>query len=99
MPFVLMVRGKGKQQQYKTFEAPSDSQLAIYLKDQEQKIKEENDSVKRLTLNITERLEEEDYQESLLQSQRSPASSKIRIQKAPKFKHPKGAPDVDAIFH
>ncbi|XP_058812467.1 regulator of nonsense transcripts 2 [Topomyia yanbarensis] len=99
VPFVLMVRGKGKQQQYKSFEAPSDSQLAIYLKDQEQKIKEENDSVKRLTLNITERLEEEDYQESLLQSQRSPASNKIRIQKAPKFKHPKGAPDVDAIFH
>ncbi|XP_058442844.1 regulator of nonsense transcripts 2 [Malaya genurostris] len=99
VPFVLMVRGKGKQQQYKSFEAPSNSQLAIYLKDQEQKIKEENDSVKRLTLNITERLEEEDYQESLLQSQRSPASSKIRIQKAPKFKHPKGVPDVDAIFH
>lgn len=99
VPFVLMVRGKGKQQQYKTFEAPSDSQLAIYLKDQEQKIKEENDSVKRLTLNITERLEEEDYQESLLQSQRSPASNKIRIAKPPKFKHPKGAPDVDAIFH
>ncbi|EAT37393.1 AAEL010598-PA [Aedes aegypti] len=99
VPFVLMVRGKGKQQQYKSFEAPSDSQLAIYVKDQEQKIKEENDSVKRLTLNITERLEEEDYQESLLQSQRSPASTKIRIQKPPKFKHPKGVPDVDAIFH
>ncbi|XP_001660932.2 regulator of nonsense transcripts 2 [Aedes aegypti] len=99
VPFVLMVRGKGKQQQYKSFEAPSDSQLAIYVKDQEQKMKEENDSVKRLTLNITERLEEEDYQESLLQSQRSPASTKIRIQKPPKFKHPKGVPDVDAIFH
>ncbi|XP_055586086.1 regulator of nonsense transcripts 2 [Uranotaenia lowii] len=99
VPFVLMVRGKGKQQQYKTFEAPSTSQLAIYLKDQEQKQKEENDSVKRLTLNITERLEEEDYQESLLASQRSPASNRIRIQKPPKFKHPKGAPDVDAIFH
>ncbi|XP_055634102.1 regulator of nonsense transcripts 2-like [Toxorhynchites rutilus septentrionalis] len=94
-----MVRGKGKQQQYKSFEAPSDSQLAVYLKDQEQKMKEENDNVKRLTLNITERLEEEDYQESLLQSQRSPAIYKMRIQKPPKFKHPKGAPDVDAIFH
>ncbi|XP_055529686.1 regulator of nonsense transcripts 2 [Wyeomyia smithii] len=99
VPFMLMVRGKGKQQQYKSFEAPSDSQLAIYLKDQEQKIKEEHDSVKRLTLNITERLEEEDYQESLLQSQRPPASNKVRLQKPPKFKHPKGAPDVDAIFH
>ncbi|XP_055634093.1 regulator of nonsense transcripts 2 [Toxorhynchites rutilus septentrionalis] len=99
VPFVLMVRGKGKQQQYKSFEAPSDSQLAVYLKDQEQKMKEENDNVKRLTLNITERLEEEDYQESLLQSQRSPAIYKMRIQKPPKFKHPKGAPDVDAIFH
>ena len=98
VPFVLMIRGKGKQQ-YKSFEAPSDSQLAINLKFQEQKLKEEHDKVKRLTLNITERIEEEDYQESLLQSQRSPAASRVRQAKPQKFNHPKGVPDVDAIFH
>lgn len=101
VPFVLMLRGtgKGNKQQLRTFSAPTDSALAINLRLQEQKIREENEKVKRLTLNITERIEEEDYQISLLQSQRSPAES--RGQKQPKqqrYKHQKGAPDADLIF-
>lgn len=100
VPFVLMVRGsKGGKQQFKTFAASTDSQLAINLRLQEQKIREENEKVKRLTLNITERIEEEDYQESLLQ--RSPAQSRQNQQKAQKqqkYKHQKGAPDADLIF-
>lgn len=65
VPFVLMVRsGKGGKQQFKQFVAPSDSQLAINLKLQEEKTREEKERVKRLTLNITERIEEEDYQVS-----------------------------------
>lgn len=95
VPFVLMVRNtKSGKQQFKNFNAPLDSELAVNLKLQEQKIKEENERVKRLTLNITERLEEEDYQESL---QKSPAFSK-----RPKFKpykHQFGVPDTDNIFH
>lgn len=98
--FVLMLRGsRGSKQQFKTFNAPSDSQLAVNLKLQEQKIKEENEKVKRLTLNITERIEEEDYQESLLQAQRSPAPNKhTKANKPHKYKHQKGAPDADLIF-
>lgn len=93
-----MVRApKGGKQQFRTFAAPSDSQLAVNLKLQEQKIKEENERVKRLTLNITERIEEEDYQESLLP--RSPATSRTRPQKVQKFKHQRGAPDPDLIFN
>lgn len=96
VPFVLMVRNnKSGKQQFKNFVAPSTSELAVNLKLQEQKIKEENERVKRLTLNITERLEEEDYQESL--QQKSPAFSK-----RPKFKpykHQFGVPDTDNIFH
>uniref|UniRef100_U5EXL6 Putative nonsense-mediated mrna decay 2 protein n=1 Tax=Corethrella appendiculata TaxID=1370023 RepID=U5EXL6_9DIPT len=111
VPFMLMIRSRSGKQQYKTFEAPSDSQLAVNLKLQEQKIKEENDRVKRLTLNITERIEEEDYQESLLQLQRSPATNRNKQQyqhqqqqlqqqqRQQKPKHNKGVPDVDAIFH
>ncbi|CRL04165.1 CLUMA_CG017276, isoform A [Clunio marinus] len=95
VPFVLMVRNtKSGKQQFKNFVAPSDSELAVNLKMQELKIKEENERVKRLTLNITERLEEEDYQESL---QKSPA-----FNKRPKFKpykHQFGVPDTDNIFH
>jgi regulator of nonsense transcripts 2 len=91
VPFVLMCRGSGKggKQQFKTFQAPIDSQLAVNLKLQEQKIREENENVKRLTLNITERFEEEAYQESLL-SQRTEAINRPRPPKQPKFKHQKG---------
>lgn len=109
IPFVLMLRSsKGGKQQFKTFKAPSDSQLAINLKLQEQKIREENERVKRLTLNITERIEEEDYQESLLQSQKSQQQGRFSKQqhqqqqhqtKQQKFKHQKGAPDADLIFN
>lgn len=100
VPFVLMLRGsKGGKQQFKTFAAPTDSALAINLRLQEQKIREENEKVKRLTLNITERIEEEDYQISLMQSQRSPAENRSQKQsKQQKYKHQKGAPDADLIF-
>ncbi|KAJ8931717.1 hypothetical protein NQ314_015335 [Rhamnusium bicolor] len=67
--FVLMVR-KGNKQQYKQFEADVDSELAQNLRDQEQAQKEEKEKVKRLTLNITERFEEEDYQEMMQQQSR-----------------------------
>ncbi|XP_055843664.1 regulator of nonsense transcripts 2 [Episyrphus balteatus] len=99
VPFVLMVRGGKGKQQFKTFVAPSDSHLAINLKLQEQKIREENEKVKRLTLNITERIEEEDYQESLLQSQKNQSQNYYQRQNRPKFKHQKGAPDADLIFN
>lgn len=46
--FVLMTRGgKAGKQQLKAFSAPADSQLAVNLKLQEQKIREEHESVKR----------------------------------------------------
>lgn len=100
IPFVLMVRGgKGGKQQFKQFVAPSDSQLAINLKLQEEKIREEKEKVKRLTLNITDRIEEEDYQESLMQSQRGNPPNLYGRPNKPKFKHQKGAPDADLIFH
>ena len=77
VPFVLMMRSsKGNKQTFKTFNAPTDSALAVNLRVQEQKIREENEKVKRLTLNITERIEEEDYQISLMQSQRMPAETR-----------------------
>lgn len=100
VPFVLMLRGaKGGKQQFKTFAASNDSTLAVNLRLQEQKIREENEKVKRLTLNITDRIEEEDYQESLLQ--RSPGQSRQsqqKVSKQQKYKHQKGAPDADKIF-
>lgn len=46
--FVLMTRGgKAGKQQFRAFSAPADSQLAVNLKLQEQKMREEHESVKR----------------------------------------------------
>lgn len=94
MGFVLMLR-KGNKQQYKTFEADINSELAQNVRDQEQAQREEKEKVKRLTLNITERLEEEDYQE-MTQQQRLVTQNLNRERK--KYQHPKGAPDADLIF-
>ncbi|KAJ8919747.1 hypothetical protein NQ315_006276 [Exocentrus adspersus] len=93
--FVLMVR-KGNKQQYKQFEADIDSELAQNLRDQELAQKEEKEKVKRLTLNITERFEEEDYQE-MIQQQNRPVTQNLNRERK-KYQHPKGAPDADLIF-
>lgn len=94
MGFVLMVR-KGNKQQYKTFEADINSELAQNVRDQEQAQREEKLRVKRLTLNITERLEEEDYQE--MNQQQKPVTQNLNRERK-KYQHPKGAPDADLIF-
>ncbi|KAG8238804.1 hypothetical protein J437_LFUL018534 [Ladona fulva] len=64
--FVLMVR-KGNKQLYKNLDVPFDSQLAMNLKNREEAEREEKERVKRLTLDINERLEEEDYLEMIAQ--------------------------------
>lgn len=95
VPFVLMVRNtKSGKQQFKNFVAPLDSELAVNLKLQEQKIKEENEKVKQLTLQRSERLEEEEFQQELQQKQAA-------FNKRPKFKpykHQFGVPDTETIF-
>lgn len=90
-----MVR-KGNKQQYKAFQADKNSELAQNLRDQEIAQREEKERVKRLTLNITERLEEEDYQE-LVQQQNRPVTQNYNRERK-KYQHPKGAPDADLIF-
>ncbi|KAK9720823.1 MIF4G domain [Popillia japonica] len=58
--------------------------------------REEKQRVKRLTLNITERFEEEDYQE-MMQTQQRPVTQNLNRERK-KYQHPKGAPDADLIF-
>lgn len=92
LQFMLMVRNtKSGKHQFKNFLTDNESELAKNLKMREEKIRQENERVKQLTLNITERMEETDYQESL---QARPAS----FNKRPKFKpikHQKGVPTID----
>lgn len=59
--FVLMMR-KGNKQSYKNLNVPVTSELALNLKEQEMAERMEKEKVKKLTLDINERLEEEDYQ-------------------------------------
>ncbi|XP_014219382.1 regulator of nonsense transcripts 2 [Copidosoma floridanum] len=94
--FVLMLR-KGNKQQYKNLAVPVSSELAMNLRNREQEQKEEKERVKRLTLNITERQEEEDYQEAINQGTR-PVTVNLNRERRQKYNHPKGAPDADLIF-
>ncbi|XP_063230825.1 regulator of nonsense transcripts 2-like [Bacillus rossius redtenbacheri] len=94
--FVLMVR-KGHKQQYKSLAVPVTSELALNLRDREEAERAEKERVKRLTLDINERLEEEDYQEMMQQLQR-PAVVNLNRERRHKYQHPKGAPDADLIF-
>ncbi|XP_035737800.1 regulator of nonsense transcripts 2-like [Vespa mandarinia] len=96
MDFILMLR-KGNKQQYKNLAVPVSSELAMNLRNREQEQKEEKERVKRLTLNITERQEEEDYQETINQGTR-PVTVNLNRERRQKYNHPKGAPDADLIF-
>lgn len=60
--FVLMTRGgKAGKQQLKAFSAPADSQLAVNLKLQEQKRREEHENVKRYVQRNDKEGKERDY--------------------------------------
>lgn len=59
--FILMLR-KGNKHSYKSLNVPVMSELAMNLKEHEKAERMEKEKVKRLTLDINERLEEEDYQ-------------------------------------
>ncbi|RZF42335.1 hypothetical protein LSTR_LSTR004143 [Laodelphax striatellus] len=94
--FVLMLK-KGNKQQYKTLAVPVDSEMAVNLRSQEKAKKVEMEKVKRLTLDINDRLEEEDYQDQMFQIQK-PVTVNLNRERKHKYQHPKGAPDADLIF-
>ncbi|GAB6029878.1 Regulator of nonsense transcripts upf2, variant 2 [Chamberlinius hualienensis] len=96
MHFILMTR-KGNKQQYRNLEVPVSSELALNLRDREEAERVEKERVKRLTLDINERQEEEDYQEMLVSQQR-PVMMNLNRERRQKYQHPKGAPDADLIF-
>ncbi|XP_071961519.1 regulator of nonsense transcripts 2-like [Antedon mediterranea] len=98
--FTLVVR-KGNKQQFKGFEVPLTSHLVANLKNREQAELAEKQRVKQITLDITERQEEEEYQETMSQITRlsTVAVATPTRDRKPRFYHPKGAPDSDQIFN
>lgn len=95
--FVVLLR-KGNKQQYKNLEIPLDSDLAKNLKSQEKAERVEMEKVKRLTLDINERLEEEDYQDQIQSYTQKQLPSASAREKKKKYQHQKGVPDADLIF-
>lgn len=95
--FVVLLR-KGNKQQYKNLEIPLDSDLAKNLKSQEKAERVEMEKVKRLTLDINERLEEEDYQDQIQAYTQKQLPAVSGRDKKKKYQHPKGVPDADLIF-
>nr|XP_006818844.1 PREDICTED: regulator of nonsense transcripts 2-like [Saccoglossus kowalevskii] len=94
--FVMITR-KGNKQQLRTVQVPANSHFVSSVKTREEAEMAEKQRMKRLTLNINERQEEEDYQEMIAAMQRPTAVNTTRERKS-KFQHPKGAPDADLIF-
>ncbi|CAG0922644.1 unnamed protein product [Notodromas monacha] len=64
MKFVLMTR-KGNKQQFKDIIVPVDSDLAKNLRSREEVERAEKEHIKRVTLDINERQEQEDFMEML----------------------------------
>lgn len=95
--FVVLLR-KGNKQQYKNLEIPLDSDLAKNLKSQEKAEQVEMEKVKRLTLDINERLEEEDYQDQIQSYTQKQLPTVSARDKKKKYQHQKGVPDADLIF-
>lgn len=93
--FVLMVR-KGTKLQYKSFNAPPE--LASNLQQQALADKQEMERVKRLTLNISERQEEEEYSAETGGGSGGIGNPNRGQHIRQKYQHPKGAPDADLIF-
>ncbi|XP_034251967.1 regulator of nonsense transcripts 2 isoform X2 [Thrips palmi] len=96
MNFTLLTR-RGNKQAFRNLSVPVSSELALNLRSQEQAERMEMERVKRLTLDINERLEEEDYQDMLASIQR-PATVNLNRERRNRYQHPKGAPDADLIF-
>lgn len=92
--FTLLTR-RGNKQSFRNLSVPVSSELALNLRCQEQAERMEMEKVKRLTLDINERLEEEDYQDMLASR---PATVNLNRERRNRYQHPKGAPDADLIF-
>ncbi|XP_061662075.1 regulator of nonsense transcripts 2 isoform X2 [Syngnathoides biaculeatus] len=97
MQFVMLTR-KGNKQQYKILNVPLSSHLAANHFNQQQAEQEERMRMKKLTLDINERQEQEDYQEMLQSLAQRPAQANTNRERRPRYQHPKGAPNADLIF-
>ena len=82
-------------------QVPVTSEFATQFKAKEQLERAEKQKLKQLTLNINDRIEQEEFQEMVQQNnQKISQSHMLSNTNRDRFKynHPKGAPDADQIF-
>uniref|UniRef100_A0AAY4E8K6 Regulator of nonsense transcripts 2 n=1 Tax=Denticeps clupeoides TaxID=299321 RepID=A0AAY4E8K6_9TELE len=84
--------------QFKILNVPLSSHLAANHYNQQQAEQEERMRMKKLTLDINERQEQEDYQEMMQSLAQRPAQANTNRERRPRYQHPKGAPNADLIF-
>jgi len=95
--FAVLMR-KGQKQTLKELAVPKDSDMAVNLFKQEEVQRQEKEKMKKLTLEINERQEEEDLNEAIAMMQR-PGLVNINTSRKPRAVPHKGVPNnVDAIF-
>jgi len=95
--FAVLMR-KGPKQTLKELAVPKDSDMAQNLLKQEEAQRLEKEKMKKLTLEINERQEEEDLNEAIAMMQR-PGLVTVNRDRKPKAVPHKGVPNnVDAIF-
>lgn len=92
--FILMLK-RGNKQIYKHIYVPINSDMALHLKNQEETERLEKERVKHLTLCMSARLEEEEYQEIITKTRKSDGTN---FEKRQRYHHQKGVPDSDLIF-
>lgn len=63
MKFVLMVKGKGNKPALKSLKVPVDSDFAQAVRNKEEAEQREKEQLKKLTLNIQQRMDEEERME------------------------------------
>jgi regulator of nonsense transcripts 2 len=111
-PFVIMMK-KGNKPQFHDMQVPLNSDFANQFIARGETEKAEKEKLKRLTLNINERIEQEELQKEIMQgiNQQTSRNATNRSQhyyhhshpthhqqQQQKYNHQKGVPNVDAIF-
>nr|XP_039249832.1 regulator of nonsense transcripts 2-like isoform X1 [Styela clava] len=95
--FLLLTKKAGKQT-LKPLLIPKTEHLAASLKDRAQAEQKQKQELKKITLSINERQVEEEHQQELFNSTRSPPAN-LNRERRPKYQPPKGAPNADLIFN
>jgi len=94
--FSLITR-KGNKANAKAIHVQEDSRLAIGLEKAEQERMKEKEAMRKLTMQMADRLHVEELQQEALGNVKSPTQNRNH-ERAKKYAHPKAPPNADILF-